>query len=593
MEKCIDISKHQSAFNPAISKAKGVNTIICRFAYAGSQDVKLAEYFTAARNCGLKVGGYGFATWHYKDVCKSNLGIARSVMQSQVNAWIRMMKQYPPDSWFGIDQEMEKGHTMGLSMGDNTALLNEAAKMIEDAGFHPCLYTGAAWCDSNVKLSVFKYPLWIAYYKWYGVSKDFDTAPETFPANSGTWGRFMNKFKDRICMWQYTSEGFASSYGCTHASNNLDKNWLYYSPSKNTNSSEVKPDMSRNFDEYCLFPMDCLRVTQGCGFAIDGVKASTYSHLYQTAYDIAGEDTGKSVVYAPFSCKVVRVYNGSSAASKCNFTWYMNTKRVMGANGIVYAPGTLFFMTAHCDTSFMNAHNIRKGVTFAQGKICGSEGTAGASGAHCHITFGTGTWDGKGWHEIPNRRGSWEINNPVYMHRVCYLKPTCVVKNGFGYPWKVLSGSQTSSGVAGTTTIQPSQPSQSGNMSGDYFKRYTGNSSSITIALKMIGEDNSFSYRSKIAAANGIANYTGTAAQNLQMVGLLKQGRLLKIKTYFKKYTGSSGSITIALKAIGEDSSYSYRSKVAAANGIREYRGSAQQNLQMVDMLKKGILVKP
>lgn len=49
-------------------------------------------------------------------------------------------------------------------------------------------------------------------------------------------------------------------------------------------------------------------------------------------------------------------------------------------------------------------------------------------------------------------------------------------------------------------------------------------------------------------------------------------------------------SIVDALKQINIDSSYSYRSKLASANGISNYRGSAEQNLLLLDKLKKGQL---
>ena len=51
-------------------------------------------------------------------------------------------------------------------------------------------------------------------------------------------------------------------------------------------------------------------------------------------------------------------------------------------------------------------------------------------------------------------------------------------------------------------------------------------------------------------------------------------------------------SIVDGLKAIGEygASSYSERKKIAAANGIRNYRGTAAQNTQMLNMLKSGNL---
>lgn len=67
-----------------------------------------------------------------------------------------------------------------------------------------------------------------------------------------------------------------------------------------------------------------------------------------------------------------------------------------------------------------------------------------------------------------------------------------------------------------------------------YFAKPTKSYSSIVDALKSIGVDSSYAYREKIAAANGIPNYSGTAAQNKRMLELLNQGKLKK--------PGSSGS---------------------------------------------------
>jgi len=53
-------------------------------------------------------------------------------------------------------------------------------------------------------------------------------------------------------------------------------------------------------------------------------------------------------------------------------------------------------------------------------------------------------------------------------------------------------------------------------------------------------------------------------------------------------YTGVS--IVDGLKGIGVDSSYEHRSRLANANGIANYCGSAEQNTQMLKMLKNGTL---
>ena len=62
---------------------------------------------------------------------------------------------------------------------------------------------------------------------------------------------------------------------------------------------------------------------------------------------------------------------------------------------------------------------------------------------------------------------------------------------------------------------------------------------------------------------------------------------------YFKKYTDDSGSIVDALKSIGATSTFTYRKKIAKANGIKTYLGTGSQNTKLLNLLKKGKLIKP
>ena len=80
--------------------------------------------------------------------------------------------------------------------------------------------------------------------------------------------------------------------------------------------------------------------------------------------------------------------------------------------------------------------------------------------------------------------------------------------------------------VAATVQAKPTQIVGSANVK--YFPKYVGKTTSISEALKSVGAQWSFSYRSKIAKANNIKLYVGSAKQNTSMLNLLKQGKLIK-----------------------------------------------------------------
>ena len=60
-----------------------------------------------------------------------------------------------------------------------------------------------------------------------------------------------------------------------------------------------------------------------------------------------------------------------------------------------------------------------------------------------------------------------------------------------------------------------------------------------------------------------------------------------------KKGLDTSTSIVDALKATGANSSMAARKEIAEANGIKNYTGTAAQNNKMLNMMKSGDLVKP
>lgn len=63
----------------------------------------------------------------------------------------------------------------------------------------------------------------------------------------------------------------------------------------------------------------------------------------------------------------------------------------------------------------------------------------------------------------------------------------------------------------------------------NYLANRTYRGSSIVEALNQINVESSFSYRARLAQANGIDNYIGTAGQNTLMLNKLKEGILISI----------------------------------------------------------------
>lgn len=103
-----------------------------------------------------------------------------------------------------------------------------------------------------------------------------------------------------------------------------------------------------------------------------------------------------------------------------------------------------------------------------------------------------------------------------------------------------------------------------------------------------------------ITSIKGQKAYAQAVAEGLIEFCNLKKKTKPKTKTkkttttkYYKKYTGKSNSIVDALKNVGVSSSFANRQKIAKANGVKAYIGTASQNTKMLNLLKQGKLIKP
>lgn len=156
------------------------------------------------------------------------------------------------------------------------------------------------------------------------------------------------------------------------------------------------------------FPLKTLSLSQGYGS-----KSST--HKYSYALDFAGTQD----VYAPFDCKITKLYQPSDTKNHANTVWLTSTKKVLCPNGY-YGYLTVSF------THPSEISKMKKGTKFKQGeKVCTtSKMTGNATGNHLHLEVGLGK--NCGWEEIKN---NWIMTNKVKPEQYLYVKEDSTIKD--------------------------------------------------------------------------------------------------------------------------------------------------------------------
>ena len=109
--------------------------------------------------------------------------------------------------------------------------------------------------------------------------------------------------------------------------------------------------------------------------------------------------------------------------------------------------------------------------------------------------------------------------------------------------------------------------------------------SSIVEYLQSIDESSSFSNREKLAEKYGIKNYKGTADQNTTLLEKLRSGAPVASKPVVKGDQKTT-SLVDYLKSINEPSSFANREKLAKQYGISGYQGTASQNTKLLEKLR-------
>lgn len=125
--------------------------------------------------------------------------------------------------------------------------------------------------------------------------------------------------------------------------------------------------------------------------------------------------------------------------------------------------------------------------------------------------------------------GDWKsFKDTPHLYLPDWGSDTAKLKRQYGTPDKFKkTWKKTGATVSKPAATKPEETKPSAAALGAmYYKKFSNKS--IVDGLKSINVDSGLVNRKKIAAANGIRNYTGTAAQNTKLLELAKDGKLKK-----------------------------------------------------------------
>lgn len=232
--KALDISKHQVTFDAAKAVSEGIGLVLVRACHGVTgKDPKFDQFVSECEAHNLRRGAYCFANWiHGIYNNNGDKAKARQIMLKELHAYIEYMKPHKINSWAAIDQENEPKYNriMALSKQDNTDLLNEAAQLLRNAGYHPCLYCSASWVQEHVQVELLDMPVWAAWYYNDPHDPDFDGCKTLAQLGDTGYGRYLLGLGKKLVGWQFGRIGYAGKYGVS--GKNIDRDWIYSQPQK-------------------------------------------------------------------------------------------------------------------------------------------------------------------------------------------------------------------------------------------------------------------------------------------------------------------------------------------------------------------------
>ena len=158
------------------------------------------------------------------------------------------------------------------------------------------------------------------------------------------------------------------------------------------------------------FPMKEIRLVQGYG-------KGTKTHAYGYPLDMNGKGAATiEAVYAPFDCKITKLYQPKDTKTHANTVWLTSTVKVLCPNGYY---GYLTVSITHPE----GISKMKLGTTYKQGVQILKEGSTGyAEAPHIHLEVAKG--EKAGWH---SDHGQWIIDNGVKPEEYLFVREDAII----------------------------------------------------------------------------------------------------------------------------------------------------------------------
>lgn len=254
---------------------------------------------------------------------------------------------------------------------------------------------------------------------------------------------------------------------------------------------------------YLTYPTEHMRITQNYNGNVSH-KPNSSGKPADYPIDEGCGGTGRSWFHCPCDAiKIMRIYGVGGAGT--NTIWLQST------DPVDFADGTKDYVTilvTHPDDDDLG--RLKVGEVFYRGEKIFREGKDDCTGYHFHMSAAKGKYKAPGW--ARNTNNAWVLTNTG---RACK-------------PERLFYIDKTFTNVMNTTGLSfEKMPTKK------YYTAYTGASSQIDTVFLIIGVPKeyrgSWSKRKKVASANGITAYVGSAAQNMKLIDLAKRGKLIKV----------------------------------------------------------------